>query len=84
VWKGKVPEQVLLLTHRVRLSDEVFSFLDEDFLPQVGEHYLVFAYHDDSGRLITRTCSRSKSLTEAKEDMRELGIGRKPEKKGVQ
>jgi hypothetical protein len=72
---------VLLYTHRVKEPNGLISFLDEDFVPQEGERYLVFAYRGEGGRLTTQTCSRSKTLTEAEADIRELGIGHRPEKK---
>ena len=83
VWKGKVPKEVLLYTHRVKAPNGLVSFLDEDFVPKEGERYLVFAYRGEGGTLTTQTCSRSKTLTEAEADIRELGIGHKPETKVI-
>jgi 5-hydroxyisourate hydrolase-like protein (transthyretin family) len=37
---------------------------------RIGEHYLVYAYHDDkTKRLETSTCTRTRRLTEADEDL---------------
>lgn len=84
VWKGEVAEEMLLYTQQVRFPNGLISFLDEDFIPQQGERYLVFAYRGEGGRFTTRTCSRSRKLEKADADLGVLGVGHKPKNKRVE
>lgn len=41
-----------------------------------GRTYLVYAHRDAEGRLSTSTCSRTRRLKDAREDLEEMGAGR--------
>ncbi len=45
---------------------------------QVGESYLVFAHMDEDGKFRDGRCSASKTLSEASEDLKELGRAKAP------
>ena len=61
-WKGVEAEEVTVLTDRTTESPHY----------RVGEKYLVFAYTRD-GKLFTGSCSRTKKVEYAKEDLEQLG-----------
>jgi hypothetical protein len=64
-WKGVEAEQVSVLTENTAESPHY----------RVGENYLVFAGIRD-GKLFTGTCSRTKRLEYAEEDLKQLGEGK--------
>jgi hypothetical protein len=80
-WKGEMKKEVTLYTQTIRYPNGMTSFMEEDFCFQVGMRYLVYA-SDTAGKLRTNGCRRTKSLVQADDDLRELGEGRPPEKKG--
>ena len=61
-WKGVEAEQVFVLTENTAESPHY----------RVGEKYLVFAGIRD-GKLFTGSCSRTKRLQYAEEDLKQLG-----------
>jgi len=61
-WKGVEAEQVSVLTENTAESPHY----------RVGEKYLVFAGIRD-GKLFTGSCSRTKRLQYAEEDLKQLG-----------
>ena len=66
-WKGiETKEVTVLATHTA-----------ESPYYQVGKRYLVFASLQN-GKLITGSCSRTKRIEYAEEDIRQLGEGKKP------
>ena len=64
-WKGVEAEQVFVFTENTAESPHY----------RVGEKYLVFAGIRD-GKLFTGTCSRTKRLEYADEDLKQLGEGK--------
>ncbi len=81
-WKGGDAEDVFLYTsvmktpdgRRIATSEEAF------FSFRKGESYLVYAYGPPD-KLRTSGCARTKNLTQAGEDLRELGEGNAPKRK---
>jgi hypothetical protein len=68
-WKGEVRHSLVLVTG-AGSGDCGFPF-------EEGKVYLVFARHDDEGALATLACSRTAPVTEAIDDIRNLGFGRR-------
>lgn len=81
-WKGDAREEVYLYTSVRKYPDGSSSVMAEDFQFRKGESYLVYAFSRD-GHLVTSGCSRTRKLAEAEEDLRELGEGKLPDKKGM-
>ena len=72
-WKGTTSEEIQINVRETMRYQAWF---------QVGESYLVYARGDeDNDKLWEIRCSRSKSLTDASEDLTELGKAKKPVKK---
>ena len=78
-WKGGNAREVLLHTGFTKHPNGMLVVLSEDFNFQNGEKYLVYAYERD-GKLRTNSCTRTRKLADAKDDMRELSEGREPDK----
>ncbi|GAA0375757.1 hypothetical protein [Bacillus horti] len=70
VWKGDVPQTVIIETVRFTAS------CGYDF--SVGEEYIVFAYGEPDA-LKTGLCERTKPLDAASEELAVLGEGKRPE-----
>jgi len=70
VWKGAVtnPQTVRTSPHSASCG---FGFED-------GEEYIVYANANPDSYLWTSICTRTRVLTDAKEDLRELGEGSSP------
>jgi hypothetical protein len=66
IWKGPVAKR---LSTRYELSDCTYLFV-------VGKKYLVYAYGKEI--LETNTCTRTKELDKASDDLKELGKGEEP------
>jgi hypothetical protein len=66
-WKGVETKEVIVLATRTAESPRY----------QVGERYLIFASLQN-GKLLTGTCSRTKKVEYAQEDLQQLGAGKKP------
>ena len=81
-WKGDVSEEIHLYTSVRKYPDGSSSEMAEDFRFRKGESYLVYAFSRDA-HLETSGCSRTRKLAEAEEDLRELGEGKLPDKKGM-
>ena len=67
VWKGKVSETITVVTGGGG-ADCSYEF-------EIGATYLVYAYPSRRGGLSATSCSRTRLLGQAEEDMRELGPG---------
>jgi hypothetical protein len=67
VWKGKVSETITVVTGGGG-PDCSYEF-------EIGAAYLVYAYPSRRGGLYATSCSRTRLLGKAEEDMRELGPG---------
>ena len=81
LWKGDVDEEVYLYTSGRKYSNGTESLDAEDFRFHKGERYLVYAFRRD-GHLQTHGCTRTRRVTEADADLRELGEGELPRRKG--
>ena len=68
VWKGVVKSRISVFTSSCMLSCG-YAFYK-------GGEYLVYASTNQEGKLITSICSRTGSLRDAWEDMKELGEGK--------
>ena len=66
-WKGKVPAEIMLYTPAQSTACG-YEF-------EGGQPYLVYAYSEGKERLATDTCTRTKRLAEAEDDLTELGEG---------
>jgi len=66
-WKGAETSEVIVIAPR---TAEAAHY-------QVGERYLVFASLQN-GKLFTANCSRTKRIERAAEDLKQLGVGKKP------
>ncbi|MFY0761839.1 hypothetical protein AB1K32_23870 [Metabacillus dongyingensis] len=71
IWKGPSQSQLIVETERDSAGCGV------DFIE--GENYLVYAY-GDKFNLETGLCERTNLLTDAGDDIRNLGAGKEPEK----
>ena len=80
-WKGNVQEEVYLYTSERKYPDGTESLDAEDFRFHKGERYLVYAF-SRNGHLQTHGCTRTRKVTEADADLRELGEGELPKRKG--
>lgn len=79
-WKGSGNSKVIVLTTGARVNGDVTRPRPEDIRYQTGESYLIYA-HGDENRLSAAGCTRTKNLSEAAEDLRELGEGAPPGKR---
>lgn len=77
-WKGKPVGEVILVTNQTRDPDGTEHILGCEYPFKVGERYLVYAYGSEN-ELGTSTCSRTRKLNKAKEDLKVLGKGKEPE-----
>ena len=74
VWKGKIGEQIILVTHDWQDGDLgsidscAYSFI-------VGRKYLIYA-DKVNGELVTSKCSRTLPTNEAQQDLHELDRSR--------
>ena len=80
-WKGGNSRDVVLYTSVTKTPGVGVSSLAEDFAFRKGESYLVYAYGPPE-KLRTSACTRTSTLAQAEEDLRELGEGRAPKEKG--
>jgi hypothetical protein len=71
IWKGSSQSQLMIETERDSAGCGV------DFIE--GENYLVYAF-GDKNNLETGLCERTNLLTDAGDDIRILGAGKKPER----
>ena len=70
VWKGKVGEQIILITHDWQDGD--LGSIDSCAYPfKVGRKYLIYA-NKVNGELVTSKCSRTRPANEAERDLNEL------------
>jgi hypothetical protein len=73
VWKGLVFDTIHVRTTLKSLEDEDYNF-------EVGKEYLIYAYGDEL-RLTTTCYTRTKLLSDGKDDIKDLGEGKLPYKK---
>ncbi|MFN2393788.1 MAG: hypothetical protein ABR566_17725 [Pyrinomonadaceae bacterium] len=79
LWKGSIDNEIVLHTSEVKFPNGITSFMSEDFSFASGESYLIYAfYYKNAFR--TNGCTRTKLLSEAEEDLKELGEGYLPKK----
>ncbi len=81
-WKGEAPTEIFLLTDSTKNADGTSSLSSCDFSFRQGESYLVFATGKEN-EYRASNCLRMQKLTQAEEDLKILGEGKKPiESKG--
>ncbi len=73
-WKGSGDSEVILRTSIVKLPNGITEMWAEDFFFDTNESYLVYASYY-KGSLATSKCTRTKKLSEAKDELKELGEG---------
>lgn len=74
-WKGDHSKEVYLYTSITKFPDGSSRHNTEDFRFDKGKSYLVYALKF-ADKLMTNGCTRTKMLSEAEEELRELGEGR--------
>lgn len=80
-WKGEPPTEVYLLTNSTRNGDGSSLRNSCDYTFHKGETYLIFAtkYNTkDENEYRTGSCSRTRPLSSADDDLKILGEGKKP------
>ena len=78
-WKGNVGDEVDMYTTVTKLPGGLIQSYAEDFHFELGEEYLIYAF-GPSDKLRTNVCKRTAKIERAKDDLRELGEGKIPEK----
>src|SRR3954471_9247688 len=73
-WKGGSAREVSLRTSVTKMPDGSIRSYAEDFRFTSGESYLIYAF-EFKGRLGTSECTRTRKLSQAEDDLRELGEG---------
>lgn len=68
VWKGEPKRRIILYSYDGDSASCGLSF-------EAGERYLIYAYAEEDGRLVTNLCSGNLKLAEADEDLKLLGPG---------
>lgn len=76
-WKGGTKKTVTLVTSSIKFPDGREQLMLEGFEFQLGERYLVYAFIVN-GQLQTNGCRRTRLLTAAGDDLKEIGLGKKP------
>jgi hypothetical protein len=76
VWKGHLDSNESLYTSQVFLPNGQTSFSAEDFHFQDQKEYLVYAFGKPD-HLSTSQCTRTRELSKAGSDLKELGLGHK-------
>jgi hypothetical protein len=79
-WKGEPVSEIFLVTDNTKNSDGTGSGSSCDYHFKEGESYLVYAQGKKS-ELRTHSCSETKLLTKAEEDLKILGEGKEPVEK---
>jgi TonB family protein len=77
VWKGDISPDVTMYTSEVHLPNGVTDSIEEDFRFEDEKDYLIYAF-GKSDHLMTSKCTRTRELSKAAEDLRELGNGHAP------
>jgi hypothetical protein len=80
-WKGKPPTEVYLLTVSTRNADGTSTHNSCDYTFHKGETYLIFATQFNTKKeneYRTGSCSRTRKLSVADDDLKILGEGKKP------
>jgi hypothetical protein len=71
MWKGSPDKELILITETTRDATGGEWHSDCEYEFREGERYLVYAYHLEGG-LETNTCTRTKPLAQAEEDLKVL------------
>jgi hypothetical protein len=75
-WKGNLSSEVILVTDQTRASDGTTSVGDCGLGFEKGKRYLIYAFGSEK-ELGTDACTRTKRLSKAEDDLKELGKGNK-------
>jgi hypothetical protein len=76
-WKGDAPTEIYLLTGSTKNADGTSSHSSCGYTFHKGGTYLIFAAGKEN-EYRTSDCLRTRKLTEAKDDLKILGEGKKP------
>jgi hypothetical protein len=68
-WKGAKRKEIEIFVYQTARYQSPFK---------EGEKFLVYALADEDGKLTVSRCSRSRSLENAEDDIKQLGEGRTP------
>ena len=71
VWKGKADKEIAMHTGMTKSAEGYYISSSCDFGYVLGEKYLIYAFGSDD-ELKTNVCSRTKSLEQGDEDIKEL------------
>ena len=77
VWKGDIATEVTLYTSEVHLINGLTRIYGDHFKFDEGKQYLVYAF-GELDRLSTDTCTRTREMSQADDDLKELGDGHAP------
>ena len=79
IWKGALAREIVLISDHTRSSDGSETISDCDLGFETGKEYLIYAYgtRDDFG---SGACTRTKSLSRAANDVRQLNRITRPRK----
>jgi hypothetical protein len=77
VWKGDVYGEATMYTSKVFLPNGVTRSNAEDFHFQDQKEYLIYAFGKPD-HLSTSECTRTRDLSKASSDLKELGPGHEP------
>ncbi|HEX8398800.1 MAG TPA: hypothetical protein VF644_15310 [Pyrinomonadaceae bacterium] len=82
-WKGNGNNEVILRTSTVYFPNGTSKQFGEDFFFNTYQDYLVYAFYY-KGALRTSECTRTRELSKAGDDLKELGAGFLPENAAYQ
>lgn len=82
-WKGSGNNEVILRTSTVYFPNGTSKEFGEDFFFNTYQNYLVYAFYY-KGTLGTSGCTRTRELSKAGDDLKELGVGFLPENAAYQ
>jgi hypothetical protein len=77
VWKGDIYTDETMFTSEVHLPNGLMETWAEDFYFQDDRQYLIYAF-GKRNHLSTNACTRSRELSKAEADLKELGYGHEP------
>ena len=77
VWKGDVYREATMYTSSAFLPNGLSRVMAEDFHFQDQKEYLIYAF-DKPNHLSTSQCTRTRDLSKAGDDLKELGAGHEP------
>lgn len=77
VWKGDIYADATMYTSETHLANGYVRIFGEDFNFEDDKEYLIYAF-GKTDRLSTDVCTRTRELSKADDDLKELGDGNEP------